>query len=134
MVWPDDTQPNQWRLASFGGTASALAAESGRMVLELMAFINANDLRIATAGAAGLDTACSPRPGAATGTRKIALANPDGELNPGDGLIVTYATAGSMIRPTTSICCQRSITLTGYIENRAHFSTGFCITPNCGRE
>jgi hypothetical protein len=126
MVWPDDTQPNQWRLASFGGTASALAAESGRMVLELMAFINANDLRIATAGAAGLDTACSPRPGASTGTRKIALANPDGELNPGDGLIVTYSNCW-IDDPTDNIdlLFNGSITLTGYIENRSPFATGF---------
>ena len=126
LVWPDDTQPDQWRLASFGGTASALAAESGRMVLELMEFIYANDVRISTAGAAGLDTACSPRPGAATGTRKIALANQDGELNPGDGLIVTYSNCW-IDDPADNIdlLFNGSLTLTGYIENRSPFATGF---------
>jgi hypothetical protein len=126
LAWADTMTPSQWRLASFGMTASALVADRGRIVLELMAFINANDLRISAAGAAGLDTACSPRPGAATGTRKIALANPDGELNPGDGLIVTYTNCW-LDEPTNDIdlLYNGSITLSGYIENKTPFSTGF---------
>lgn len=125
-LWPDDTQPREWRLASFGGTVSFLVADRTQLILDLMAYINANDTRIASAGAAGLVTDCSPRPGAATGTRKIALANPDGELNPGDGLVVTYTNCW-VDDPTDNIdlLYNGSITLNGYIENKTPFSTGF---------
>lgn len=125
-IWPDDTQADPWRLASFGGAATEIALERASAVLELMAFVNANDVRIASAGAAGLETACSPRPGAATGTRRIALAAPDGELNPGDSLTVTYSNCW-IDDPTDSIdvLLNGSLTLSGYIENSNPFSTGF---------
>lgn len=129
-LWVDDTQIDPWRLASFGGATLSLAIERIRMILDLMAFINANDTAISAAGANGLVTNCSPRPGAATGTRRIALANPDGELNPGDGLIVTYSDC--WIDDATDDVDQLldgSITLSGYIENATDagvfVSTGF---------
>jgi len=125
-LWPDDTEPTQWRVASFGATALSLAIDRVRAVLDLMAFINGNDRAIAAAGAAGLETACSPRPGATTGSRRIALANPDGELNPGDGLVVTYTNCW-IDDPTDDIdlLLDGTITMSGYIENASPFSTGF---------
>jgi len=129
-LWVDDTQIDPWRLASFGGATLSLAIERIRMVLDLMAFINANDIAISAAGANGLVTNCSPRPGAATGTRRIALANADGELNPGDGLVVTYSNC--WLDDATDDVDQLldgAITLNGYIENAtdagAFVSTGF---------
>jgi hypothetical protein len=94
------------------------------MVLDLMATINANDLRISAAG--GYVTACSPRPGAATGTRTIALANQDGQLNPGDSIVVTYRDC--WIDDATDdidLLWNGTITMSGYIENKSPFSTGF---------
>lgn len=125
-LWIDDTQPREWQLASFGGTASFLVADRTQLILNLMAYINANDTRIASAGAAGLVTDCSARPGAATGTRKIALANPDGVLNPGDGLVVTYTNCW-IDDPTDNIdlLYNGSIALNGYIETKTPFATGF---------
>lgn len=129
-LWADDTQPVPWRVASFGGTAMALAVDRVRMALDLMAFVNANDTAISAAGAAGLQTACSPRPGAAAGTRRVALADPDGELNPGDGLVVTYTNCW-VDDPTNDIdqLLDGTIRLNNYIENatgaRAFVSTGF---------
>lgn len=129
-LWLDDTQIDAWRLASFGGATMSLAIERVRMILDLMAFINANDMAISAAGSTGLVTACSPRPGAATGTRRIALANPDGEFNPGDDLVVTYENCW-IDDPTDDIdqLLDGSITLSGYIENVTDagdfVSTGF---------
>jgi hypothetical protein len=119
-------QPDHWRLASFGGATVALAIERMTVVLELMAFINGNDQAIAASGAAGLVTACSPRPGASTGTRRIALTNPDGEFNPGDGLTVTYNNCW-IDDPADDVDILRNgtITLSLYIENATPFSTGF---------
>jgi len=125
-LWPDDTQPREWRLASFGGTASFLVADRTQLILELMAYVNANDTRISSAGAAGLVTSCSARPGAATGTRTIALANPDGELNPGDALVVTYTNCWVDDQTDNiDVLYNGSIALNGYIENKTPFSTGF---------
>lgn len=124
LLWPDTAQPDAYRLASFGTTTSALAADRGKMVLDLMAVINANDLKISAAG--GYVTACSTPPGAVAGSRTIALANPDGELNPGDGIVVTYANCW-VDDPSDSIdlLWNGKITMSGYIETRSPFSTGF---------
>lgn len=124
LVWTDTLQPSHWRLASFGTTASGLVVDRGQLVLDLMATINANDLKIA--GGGGYETACSPRPGASTGTRRIALANPDGQLSPGDTVVVTYTNCW-IDDPTDDIdlMLNGTITMSGYIENKAPFSTGF---------
>jgi hypothetical protein len=124
MLWPDTTQHPSQRLASFGTTVSGLAADRGKMVLDLMAAINANDLKIS--GVDGYVTACSTPPGAAAGTRRIALANPDGVFNPGDAVVVTYTNCW-VDDPTDSIdlLWNGKITMSGYIENRSPFSTGF---------
>jgi len=118
--------PDHWRLASFGGATIALAIDRMTMILDLMAFINGNDRAIAAAGATGLVTACSPRPGAAAGTRRIALTQADGVLNPGDGLTVTYNDCW-IDDPTDDLDILRNgtITLSLYIENATPFSTGF---------
>jgi hypothetical protein len=123
-MWIDATQHPTERLASFGTTTAGLVADRGKMVLDLMATINANDLRISATG--GYVTACSPRPGAATGTRTIALANQDGQLNPGDTIIVTYRDCW-IDDPTDDIdlLWNGTITMSGYVENKSPFSTGF---------
>lgn len=124
LLWPDVAQSNSDRLASFGVTASGLAADRGKLVLDLMATINGNDLKISAAG--GYETPCASRPGAATGTRRIALTNPDGELNPGDGIVITYTNCWIDDQTdTVDRLLNGSITLSGYIENQSPFSTGF---------
>lgn len=72
-------------------------------------------------------TSCSLQPGTTTpGTRKIALANPHGELNPGDDLIVTYTNCWlDDPADTYDVLLDGTITMNGYIENSTPFSTGF---------
>lgn len=125
-LWTDDARPEWWRLASFGGASLGLALDRIRLILDLMAFVNGNDLAISGAGAAGLETACSPRPGAATGSRRIALADPDGELNPGDDLVVTYTNCWiDDPADDVDVLLNGTIRLNGYIENASPVSTGF---------
>jgi len=129
-LWVVVQEPDWWRLASFGGATLSLALEPIRQILDLMAFINGNDLKIAAAGAAGLVTSCSLQPGKSTpGTRKIALENPDGALNPGDTLVVTYTDCW-IDNPTDDVdaLVNGTVRLVNYIENASagtFVSTGF---------
>lgn len=130
-LWEDPATPAEWQLASFGGSTLSLAIDRSRLVLDLMAYVNARDREIAAAGAAGIEAPCDLPPGSTTrGSRKIALANPDGQLNPGDSLVMTYTDCW-LDDPgdNVDIWLEGTVVLSGYIENAddsgALVSTGF---------